>query len=1019
MGVAEARAGTHVEVRRVRAVHTAVAGRARFRVEGLHSSGDFGRRLEERFRVLGGFSYVSANALTGNVLLRYNSGRTAEDVAELLEAVVAELFAGSSVPACARTQAEPPRTRGPAPGPAAAEPQPEAVWHGKGRKEVLRELGSTKLTGLTEEAWREKWERYGANLLPESVPRSGLSIFLGQFRSTPVALLGGAAVLSAATGGLADAVVILGVVVLNAAIGYATESQSERVIHSLKRLVRPTAAVVRGGSVCELPAEEVVPGDILVLRPGSYVAADARVLEANRLTIDESALTGESMPVAKNCRRLLDAQVPLADRSNMVHMGTLVTGGQGLAAVVATGRFTEMGRIQVLVGEAESPETPMERQLRLMGNQLVLVLGAVCAGVFGIGLLRGYGFLEMVRSAISLAVAAVPEGLPTVATTTLALGIRNMRRKNVLIRKLDAVETLGSVQTLCLDKTGTLTANRMSLQAAFVGGERLRVQEGRFFGETGEVNPYAREDLLRLLHVGVLCSETELVREGGAYVLQGSPTENALVETAIACGVDVPELRARLPSVAVNLRSEERPFMWTLHAAESGRRFVAVKGSPSEVLALCTHWDRQGEVRPLTDEELLSIELENERMGGIALRVLGFAYGWTQDGEAPVDTPSRLTWLGLVGMADPLRPGVKRVIGELQRAGLDAVMITGDQAQTAQTIGRELDLGAGRELKILDSSAIAALEQEVTEALFQRVDVFARVSPANKLQIVQALQRAGKVVAMTGDGINDGPALKAADIGVAMGHTGTDVAREVADVVLEDDRLETMIVAVSQGRTIYNNIRKSTHFLLATNLSEIVVMSGALAGGLGQPLTARQLLWINLVTDVFPGLALALEPPEPDVLDRPPRDPKQPIMGKGDLLRIGFESLVLSGGALAAYGIGLARYGRGPKAGSLAFTTLTSGQLLHALSCRSEDKRLFARSSLRPNPYLRWAMAGSLALQAATLAVPGLRSLLGLAPLGLADLAIVAAGAVGPLLVNEATKPSRSTPRLAPAKGDA
>jgi Ca2+-transporting ATPase len=643
----------------------------------------------------------------------------------------------------------------------------------------------------------------------------------------------------------------------------------------------------------------------------------------------------------------------------------------------------------------------MEKELRTIGNQLVLISGAVCGLVFLTGLLRGRGLLEMLKTSIALAVAAVPEGLPTVATTTLALGIRDMRRHKVLIRHLDAVETLGAVQTICLDKTGTITMNRMTVVAVYAGDKRFQVSEGVFLREGKYVNAHAVEELLRLIHISVLCNETEVSMQEGEYVLRGSSTENALIHMAVHAGVDGLALRRRFPLLQVTHRSENRNFMMTVHEFLSEGRLTAVKGSPIEVLAMCRWHIKDGKVETLNEEDRLSIETENERMAGEALRVLGVAYMQVRDGDEEEDG---FTWLGLAGMADPTRKGVKELIEVFHRAGIDTVMITGDQSPTAYAVGRSLDLSNGGQLEILDSTHLASIEPEVIRALCERVHVFSRVSPAHKLQIVQALQGAGKVVAMTGDGINDGPALKAADIGIAMGTTGTDVAREIADVVLEDDNLETMVIAIGRGRTIYGNIRKSVHFLLATNMSEIMVTFTAMAAGMGQPLSAMQLLWINLMSDIVPGLALALEPPEPDVMSRPPRNPREPILKAADFKRLAFESAVLSAGALGAYGYGIMRYGRGPAASTMAFMSLTVGQLLHSISCRSERHGIFDRGNLPPNRYLNAALGGSLALQVLAAAVPGIRGLLGIAPLGLLDYAVAGGAAALPLLVNEATK---------------
>ena len=1015
----------------IEAVHDSVKGRARYRVEGLYRSDDLKQYLEEGLPKKAGISFVSASTLTGNVLVLYTPEFESTQVAAQLSELLAErrhngngrgALRALDAPRCPvpirkhrrgeavqRSGTQGPSRRSVRKQIVHGEQQVLEPWHLRHADEVLDFFGCTRETGLSTGGQQERLKRFGPNILPESVPRSGWSILAEQFMSLPVALLGAAAVISVATGGLADAMVIMSVVGINAVIGYATESGSERTIHSLKNLVRPSALVLRDGQVCIVGVEAVVPGDLLVLRPGSYIAADARLVEAQYLSVDESALTGESMPAGKTHDALDDPDLPLADRINMVFMGTLVTGGQGLAIVTATGGFTQMGQIQTMVGEARAPSTPMEQQLDHMGTQLALISGAVCGGVFFMGLIRGYGFLQMLKSSISLAVAAVPEGLPAVATTTLALGIRNMRRQNVLVRRLEAIETLGSVQTICLDKTGTLTLNRMSATEIFVGMEGMRVWDGKFLSEAGYQNPYLCEELLKLLHVSVLCNESEIFGSEGQVSFSGSSTENALLNMALTAGVSIVQLRQSFPLLKIVHRSETRNMMLTVHAtAEGPAKVIAVKGSPPEVLALCTWHIKDGAKLPLLEEDREAILAANEEMAGRALRVLGCAYAMAENGVSIGDNGdieiNDLMWLGIVGMKDPVRPGVKQLIGEFHGAGIDTIMITGDQSATAYAVGKELNLSAGKDLEILDSRHLSDMPPDVFKALSKSLHVFARVSPAHKLEIVRVLQETGRVVAMTGDGINDGPALKAAGIGIAMGHTGTDVAREVADVVLEDDNLETMVVAISQGRTVYNNIRKSVHFLLSTNMSEIIVMFTCISAGLGEPLTAMQLLWINLISDIFPGLALALEAPEPDILSRPPRDPKEQILQPAALKKMVRESAVISAGSLGAFGYGLLRYGRGPQANTLAFLSLTVGQLLHALSCRSETKTIFDRGKLPPNRYLTGALVGSFALQGVAMVTPGMRRLLSISPLGVMDGLVAAGGAVLPLLANEAIK---------------
>ncbi|HMK42695.1 MAG TPA: cation-transporting P-type ATPase [Dissulfurispiraceae bacterium] len=1003
-------------------LHTAVPGRGRYRIHGLKRSVPFRRHLEYQLSHNEDILAYSVSDMTGNVLVSFNSGNTHADIASLLlklassyipqppqkpavsdiETLGKKHTRKTAVPVASRGRLRRMVER--------ADAQKEEIWHAMDVGEVLTRFRSSDSSGLSDDTAALHHRKYGPNLLPESVPRSGWSIFFDQFKSLPVALLGVAAGVSLVTGGIADAIVIGAVVCINGVIGYTTESQAEKTINSLKSLVRPSAVVLRNGRQMEVAAEQIVPGDILLLRPGSYVAADARLVAVQRLTVDESALTGESIPVQKIVKPLDSDDMPLGDRVNMVYMGTLVTGGQGVAVVIGTGKFTEIGKIQSLVGEATPPQTPMERQLDEMGTQLVVLSGAVCGLVFVIGLLRGYGFLQMLKSSISLAVAAVPEGLPTVATTTLALGIRRMKQRNVLIRHLEAVETLGSLQTICFDKTGTITMNRMTVVALHSGMRRLKASDGKFTSGNAPVNPYQCDELLRLLHIMALNSESTVEHatsessSGSMVVVNGSPTENALVHIALSAGVDVVALREQYPMHRIEHRSENRNFIITLHGNGGGSKLLTVKGSPSEVLAMCDTITIGGETRHLNDDHRDEILRENEKMAGEALRVLGVACKYVLNGEADIDKTEGYSWLGLVGMIDPVRPGVRALVGEFHKAGIATVMITGDQSPTAYAIGKRLNLSQGDQLEILDSSNLNDLDAASLKALCDRVHVFARVSPANKLQIVQALQATGKVVAMTGDGINDGPALKAAAIGIAMGHTGTDVAREVADVVLEDDNLETMIVAIAQGRTIYNNIRKSVHFLLSTNLSEIMVMFTCIAAGLGHPLNAMQLLWVNLVSDIFPGIALALEPPEPDILARPPRDPHDPIIMRSDFKQIGIESAIISASTMGAYLYGLGRYGMGPRAGSLAFMTMSTAQLFHAFSCRSESHSLFSSERLQKNHLLNTAIGGSLALQVGTVLLPPLRNLLGLMPLSVADGLIVGGAALASYLSNETVK---------------
>jgi Ca2+-transporting ATPase len=1011
---------------RITAVHTAVPGRARLRIAGLRGSPMLKRTVEATLPRVSCLRRVEASTLTGNALVFYDGRVSSVELVNCLAVALADAV-GTVPPAESAPTSKSSRhcsgfnprnrTKGAKPANGAGQhPLGEpSNWHARAGEEVLATLQSSAESGLAHAEVAARRRRFGPNVLPKARQVSALRLFLGQFVSPPIALLGASAAVAVATGGLLDAAAILGVVVINAIIGFATESQTERIIAALGETSPRPVLTVREGSRHQTRVEDIVAGDILLLFPGSRIPADARLLEATRLSVDESGLTGESMPVSKDARRILPKDTALADRLNMVYSGTLVTGGSGKAVIIVTASHTEMGQIQAMVGDARAPETPMERQLGRLGGQLAVLSGAVCGAVFLGGLLRGYGWLIMLKSAVSLAVAAVPEGLPTVATTTLALGIKEMRRRRVLIRQLSAVEALGSIQVLCLDKTGTLTLNRMTIVSLHVGMQHLRVEDGQFLVRDRPVAAPSQHHLQRLLETGALCSEADLRVESDRTVLTGSPTEQALLQCALQAGIDVAALRTKYPALRLEHRSEEKNYMVSEHRAAEGGRWTAVKGNPNQVLALCRWYLVDHERRPLTPTQRAVIVTQNDAMAGEALRVLGLAYGRDEPGTAL--QRHELCWLGLVGMADPLRPGMVRLLNRIHRAGIQTVLITGDQSATAHAIGKQLHVSDGAPLEILDSANLEKLDPEMLAGVVRRVRVFSRVSPAHKLQIVQALQRVGRVVAMTGDGINDSPALKVADLGVAMGKSGTEAARSVADVVIEDDNLNTLLVAIRQGRTVYGNIRKALRFLLATNFTEIEVMAVGIAFGLGQPLTPMQLLWINLITDILPGLALALEPPEPDAMDRPPRAPEAAVITGADLGRLAGESAVITAGTLASFGYALLRYGLGPKAGTQAFTTLTLGQLLHALSCRSESLSLFSKDAMPANPYLDIGLSGSILAQLLTVLVPGLRQLLGTTPLALGDGMVAVAGAVGPLLINEAIKKRRLGREKESAKG--
>jgi len=993
-------------------IHESVAGRTRLKVPGLYRNDKLRNGLESHLLGMDDVRSARANTLTGNLVIEYVAPQALENflqeiirflelefgqpVLRSTEGIDRPLKKFRTVKSVKKLQAQIAAEKG------EYQAQARHFWHVLPGDRVLEILGSTE-NGLSTNNVAQRLAQFGPNTLTEYKSRSALHLFLQQFVSAPVAMLGISAVISVATGGIADATVIVTVAVINAVIGYFTEKSAEETINALGHLTPETATVIRSGVAVDVSLQELVVGDILVLVPGVYIPADARLLDSNRLTIDESALTGESMPVAKAFNDQCDNDTAIGDRLNMVYMGTTVTGGNGKAVVVGTGRYTEIGEIHALVGETQAPVTPMQKQINAMDMLLAFLSSGVCVFVFTLGLLRGRSWLEMLRSAIALAVAAFPEGLPAVATTTLALGIKNMQRQKVLIRKLPAIENLGSLQVICLDKTGTLTLNKMSVVDVQLLTGHIKVENGRFYRnqETADFL-YGRDPIFkRMLKVLVLCNESRLVADKIGLI--GSPTENALLQVAIDAGVDVQALRTQYPVIKTEHRAEDRPYMVTIHHTSDGKYFVAVKGSPISLLDLCLWHGVEDQLMPLTDIERRIILTGNEKLGGDTLRVLGVAYCLVDD----MDSYRRqaLIWLGLIGMEDMMRPGMVELMREFHDAGIATVMITGDQSATAYSVGKRLGLnGEGEALEMVDSIALEKLHPSVLAGLVDKVSIFSRVSPAHKLRIVEALQQNGKVVAMTGDGINDGPALKAANVGVTLGDKGSDAARSVSAVVLEDDDLSTMIGAIRQGRTIYDNIRKSLHFLLSTNLSEIEVTLLSTAFGGAEILNPMQLLWIDLFTDIFPGLALALEPPECDVMDRPPRDPKEPIVSSKDYAKLLRESSIISAGSLAVYSYSRLRYGTGPKAGTNAFMSLTLGQLIHAYSCRSGNTSLFDAEERESNPYLDAAIGISVALQVLAVTVPALRRLLRLTPIGSVDVLAILAGASLPLAINEATK---------------
>lgn len=967
--------------------HSAVPGRIRLRCADLKGATPRTKQMAEALRrELPGQS-VDVRHHTGSVIIRFDQ---ALDATQIIAKAGAALYAPSP-PARASTPPEiqigdlfifaaraVPVETAPAP-----EFAPKADWHAVPAERLAQKLGLESLSGLSEDKVLEQRARFGGNLLRTDAPPSQFRLLMRQFDTLPVKMLATSAVVSIGTGGVFDALATLSIVVVNGVLGYVTEGEAER---TLRRLTEPTqekAAVIRDGVEQEVLFSEIVPGDRLVLKPGTQIAADARIVGAADLLIDESTLTGESVPVDKSADDALSSALPLSERANMAYTGTLVANGNGEAIVVATGRATEVAQVLLLSEGADRPRAPIEDDLDRLGARLAEYCLVACGVFFGIGALRGYGLSIMLKDALALAVAAVPEGLPAVATTTLALGLKRMEKKGILIRRLDVVESLGAVETICLDKTGTLTANRMTVEMAIAGERQWNADE---FVLTDD------PVLKALAECAALNNDAEM-RDGKTSPSGSSPTEQALLEFAIAAGADAKDLRESQPRLETVGRSANRRFMSTVHAAGPRKRRLILKGSPQELLERCA-WQKTAKGRRrLKDEDRTRILAENRALAARPSRVLGFAEG-KPDGAGDGD-PQDLTWLGLVGMVDPIRPGAKDFIKALHRAGIDTVLITGDQAATAEAVARDLDLSNGAPIQTVDSAHIEDLDPDLLAGLAKRTHVFARVSPRQKLHIVCALQAAGRVVAMTGDGVNDGPALKAANVGIAMGESGTDVARDVANVVIADDELPTLIDAIAQGRALYRNIRRSIEFLVTTNLSEIVVEMIEAIHGPGELETPLELLWINLATDVAPGLGLALADPDFDAMSTPPRDRNETIIPKRDHSRIAVDTGTLSAMALTSHFIGLARYGPGPETRSMTFVTLAVGQLLFTLGCQRTDPRRLDR--LLENRTLDLAVLSSIGFTALPFFVRPLGRLLGVTPLGGRDLAIALTAATVPL----------------------
>lgn len=857
--------------------------------------------------------------------------------------------------------------------------------------EILSRLDTDPQSGLSDKVAQDRLLLHGPNEIEESKGQSPLVMFLAQFKGVMTMVLIVAGIISALTGDIKDTIVIAVVVILNAVMGFVQEYRAEKAVAALKKLAVPSAKVIRSGKLAEVPSRLLVPGDIVRLQAGDFVPADGRLIESVNLTIEEAALTGESVPSEKESLYLCEPDAPLGDRKCDVFMGTTAVRGRGTFVIDKTGMNTELGAIDKMIGQSRVKQTPLQKRLGQLGTYLAIGAVAVCTVVFLAGLLQGRDIKLMLLAAISLAVAAVPESLPAVITISLALGAQRMVKRNALIRRLPAVETLGCVTAICTDKTGTLTQNRMQVDSIYVGGKLLKRVDNGFAGAEslpGDGNLITLEDadLKAMLEAVSLCNDTEIqTAEEGSVQAIGEPTEKSLVLTAVHAGMNVEDRKRVLPRVSEIPFDSTRKRMTTIHQDQSSVH-AFTKGALDVVLPRCTHEMSNGALQELDRERIAEILALGEQSASRGSRVMAAASRVFENIPTNLDPEiieSNLVFLGLAAISDPPRPEAAAAVKECRDGGIQVIMITGDHKLTAAAIATDLGIiSSGEDVctgAILDSMDDASLSRDVGQ-----YRVFARVAPEHKVRIVSALQDNGHIVAMTGDGVNDAPSLKQADVGVSMGITGTDVSREASDIVLTDDNFATIVSAVEEGRTIYDNIRKFVRYTLATNTGEVLTMFIGLLAGLPLPLLPIQILWINLVTDGLPALALGVEPAEGDVMKRPPRATNESVFARGLWQHILWVSTLMAAATLAVFAIEIRNHGV-EYARTMAFFMIAAFQLFHVLAIRKERQSAF-KTKLSANPFLALAVAGTFILQIVITYVGPLARVFKNVPISFADL---------------------------------
>ncbi|WP_043933387.1 calcium-translocating P-type ATPase, SERCA-type [Bacillus sp. EB01] len=851
-------------------------------------------------------------------------------------------------------------------------------FHEMNASEVEKALNTDYSSGLSMQEAEKRVEVHGFNELEEGEKQSAIILFLSQFKDFMVLVLLAATLVSGLLGEYIDAIAIIAIVIINGFLGFFQERKAEKSLQALKELSAPQIQVLREGKWIKIPSREAVPGDIVRFASGDRIGADLRLIDCKSLEIEESALTGESVPVTKDNGVLTTPNPGLGDMENIAFMGTMVTRGTGVGTVIATGMKTAMGQIADLLQNAEAAETPLQRRLEQLGKILITVALLLTVLVVGIGVLQGHELYEMFLAGVSLAVAAIPEGLPAIVTVALSLGVQKMIRSNAIVRKLPAVETLGCASVICSDKTGTMTQNKMTVTHLWSGGRTWTVDgtgyqpEGRFFAETRQPIDIKREKpLQQMLMFGMLCNHSDLVYREKEIVLDGDPTEGALLVSAMKAGYDRKKLLEEFQILNEFPFDSNRKMMSIAVKDKQGRSFIVTKGAPDVLVGVSSGILVDGRVQSMAGKAKTDVLGAVETLASQALRTIAVAYKPITPGRVILseqEAEKDLIFIGIQGMIDPPRPEVKDAVRECREAGIKTVMITGDHVITAKAIAAQLGI-LERNSKVMDGNTLSGLNVDELEEVVEDVSVFARVSPEHKLKIVKALQNRGHIVAMTGDGVNDAPAIKAADIGVAMGISGTDVAKEASALVLLDDNFATIKAAIKEGRNIYENIRKFIRYLLASNVGEILVMLFAMIMALPLPLVPIQILWVNLVTDGLPAMALGLDQPEENVMKRKPRSPKEGVFARGLGWKVVSRGFLIGLITLIAF---IVVYKNNPDrlayAQTVAFATLVMAQLIHVFDCRSEISVL----SRNPfgNMYLVWAVISSAILMLVVIYYP-------------------------------------------------